>query len=68
MSYEALPEEAMRPILAAAGLSAEIVELHLEMTAALSAGVIRPLAGREPASTTPTTLGEWAADLATITS
>jgi uncharacterized protein YbjT (DUF2867 family) len=68
VSYEALPEEAMRPILAAAGLSAEIVELHLEMTAALSAGVIRPLAGRGPASTTPTTLGEWAADLATITS
>lgn len=63
VSYRELPAEAMRPILLAAGLSAEVAELHLEMTAALSAGAIRPLANRGLASTTPTTLRDWAADL-----
>lgn len=68
VSYKALPEKTMRPILVAAGLSAEIVELHLEMTTALSSGVIRPVVGRGHATTTPTTLDQWAADLAAIRS
>lgn len=64
LRYEQLPDEVLRGILVDAGLPADVTERHLGMNAALSSGLVHTLAGRSPATSTPTQIEEFAASLA----
>ena len=61
LRYERAPEDVMRAVLAEAGLPADVTDEHLAMNAAFNRGVVRSRAGRTSATTTPTTLEQWAA-------
>ncbi|WP_432522654.1 NAD(P)H-binding protein [Kineococcus sp. SYSU DK006] len=60
LRYVRLPQEQVRAGLTAAGLPADVVDLQLRMHAAFSAGTVRSRAGRGPATSSPTTIEEWA--------
>ncbi|MDD7936951.1 NmrA family NAD(P)-binding protein [Actinomycetospora lutea] len=63
LRYERAPDEVMRAVLVGAGLPADVAEEHLAMNAAFNRGAVGSLAGRTPATTTPTTIERWAATL-----
>ncbi|MFC5139293.1 NmrA family NAD(P)-binding protein [Actinomycetospora rhizophila] len=64
LRYERAPDDVMRAVLVEeAGLPADVVEEQLAMNAAFNRGAVQSLAGRTPATTTPTTLEQWAATL-----
>jgi uncharacterized protein YbjT (DUF2867 family) len=64
LRYEQLPDDMLRGILVDAGLPADVAERHLGMNAAFSRGVVHSLAGRSPATSTPTRIEDFAASLA----
>lgn len=63
LRYERVPDEAARAALLEAGLPVDIVEENLAMHAAFNARTVHSLAGRSAATTTPTTLEQWARTL-----
>jgi len=60
LEYVQFPEEAARQAMLGMGMSANAVDAMLEMNRGLSAGTIGPVERRNEASTTPTTLEEFA--------
>jgi len=66
LRYERPPEEVMRAVLVEVGLPADLADENLAMNAAFNAGTVRSLAGRGPATSTPTTLEDWARTLAPV--
>ncbi|GAA4902581.1 uncharacterized protein YbjT (DUF2867 family) [Actinomycetospora succinea] len=63
LRYERAPDDVMRTVLVEAGLPADLVEEQLAMHAAFNRGTVQSRAGRSPATTSPTTLEQWAATL-----
>jgi uncharacterized protein YbjT (DUF2867 family) len=63
LPYVALPDAEMAGLLEQVGLPPGVAALHVEMNRAFSTGLVAS-AGRTPATTTPTTLEEFAAGLA----
>ncbi|MEJ2860152.1 NmrA family NAD(P)-binding protein [Actinomycetospora flava] len=68
LRYERAPDDVMRGVLVEAGLPADLVAEQLAMNAAFNRGVVRSHAGRTPATTTPTTLEQWARTLVSTAS
>jgi uncharacterized protein YbjT (DUF2867 family) len=66
LRYERPPEEVMRAVLVEVGLPPDLADENLAMNAAFNAGTVRSLAGRGPATSTPTTLEDWARTLAPV--
>jgi uncharacterized protein YbjT (DUF2867 family) len=66
LRYERPPEEVMRAVLVEVGLPPDLADENLAMNAAFNAGTVRSLAGRGPATSTPTTLEDWARPLAPV--
>jgi uncharacterized protein YbjT (DUF2867 family) len=62
LSYVQLPDAQIRPALEQLGMSANFVDLLLEMTAALNSGYMRPLEKRTPQNSTPTSIETFVAD------
>ncbi|GAA4862510.1 NmrA family NAD(P)-binding protein [Actinomycetospora straminea] len=63
LRYERVPEDVMRAALVDAGLPPDVVTEHLAMNAAFNDGTVHSLAGRSPATTTPTSIEDWARSL-----
>lgn len=66
LRYERPPDEAMRAVLVEVGLPADLADENLAMNAAFNAGAVRSLAGRGPATSTPTTIEDWARTLTPV--
>ncbi|HSK61484.1 MAG TPA: NmrA family NAD(P)-binding protein [Actinomycetospora sp.] len=66
LRYERLPEEVMRAVLVEVGLPSDLADENLAMNAAFNRGDVGSLAGRSPATSTPTTLEDWARTLAPV--
>jgi uncharacterized protein YbjT (DUF2867 family) len=64
LEYVQLPGTEMAAVLTQAGFSAEVAELHLELTRALSEGRIRAREERSPRNTTSTRFEAFADELA----
>lgn len=54
LQYAALPNEQLRPALLQMGMSANMTDLLLEMSASLNSGYMKALEKRSPQNTTPT--------------
>jgi uncharacterized protein YbjT (DUF2867 family) len=66
LRYERLPDEVMRAVLVEVGLPPDLADENLAMNAAFNRGDVGSLAGRGPATSTPTTLEDWARTLAPV--
>jgi uncharacterized protein YbjT (DUF2867 family) len=66
LRYERLPDEVMRTVLVEVGLPPDLADENLAMNAAFNRGDVGSLAGRGPATSTPTTLEDWARTLAPV--
>ena len=66
LRYERPQEEVMRSVLVEVGLPPDLADENLAMNAAFNARTVRSLAGRGPATSTPTTLEDWARTLAPV--
>jgi uncharacterized protein YbjT (DUF2867 family) len=64
LAYVQFPYEAFRGALEQAGLSKDLAGLYVEMSRAFNDGIVKPVGGRTPASTTPTTFDTFAGELA----
>ena len=64
LTYVQFPYEAFQGALEQAGLSKDLAQLYVEMSRAFNAGIVKPVGGRTPASTTPTTFESFAGELA----
>ena len=62
LTYAMAPDEQLRPALMQAGLSENMVNLLLEMSAAMNSGHMRPLEPRSPQNTTPTSYETFVAE------
>lgn len=62
LQYLALPEEQIRPALLQMGMSANVANLILEMSASLNAGYMKALEKRSPQNTTPTSYENFVAE------
>ncbi len=62
LEYLQLPDEQLRPALQQLGMSASMVDLLLEMSAALNSGYMRALEKRSPQNTTPTSFETFVAN------
>jgi uncharacterized protein YbjT (DUF2867 family) len=65
LPYAALPYDEMAAALVGAGLSDDVARHHVDMTRAFNEGRVHSTLGRDGRSTTPTTIEEFAASLAT---
>ena len=65
LPYSTLPYDEMAAALVGAGLSDDVARHHVDMTRAFNDGRVHPTLGRDGRSTTPTTIEEFAATLAT---
>ncbi|HUJ39042.1 MAG TPA: NmrA family NAD(P)-binding protein [Candidatus Acidoferrales bacterium] len=61
LSYTHAPAMMLKPAMVAMGISANVVDLLLEMSEAINSGYVKGLEARGPENTTPTTL-EWFAE------
>jgi uncharacterized protein YbjT (DUF2867 family) len=61
--YQQLPDEQLRPAMIQMGMTADIADLLLEMTAALNSGYMRALEPRSSRNTTPTSCEHFVADV-----
>ena len=68
LPYAALPYDEMAAALVGAGLSDDVARHHVDMTRAFNEGRVHSTLGRDGRSTTPTTIEEFAANLATARS
>jgi uncharacterized protein YbjT (DUF2867 family) len=64
LPYVQLPYDEMAAVLVQAGLSASFAEQYVEMTRAFNEQRVRPINGRTPDNTTPTTFEDFADELA----
>jgi uncharacterized protein YbjT (DUF2867 family) len=64
LPYVQFPYEAFQGALEQAGLSKDLARLYAEMSRAFNEGLVKPVGGRTPASTTPTTFESFAVELA----
>lgn len=64
LAYVQFPYEAFQGALEQAGLSKDLARLYGEMSKAFNDGIVKPVGGRTPASTTPTTFETFAGELA----
>jgi uncharacterized protein YbjT (DUF2867 family) len=62
LGYQQVPPAALKPILQQMGMSANFVDLLLEMCDALNSGYMKTLEPRSPANTTPTTIETFVAE------
>jgi uncharacterized protein YbjT (DUF2867 family) len=62
LKYVQSPDEQLRPALTQMGMSPDMVNLLLEMSAALNSGHMRALEPRSPRNTTPTTFETFVAE------
>jgi len=62
LQYVKLPDEQFRPILLQLGLSENVADALLEMSASLNAGHMGPLEKRSPRNTTPTSYETFVAE------
>jgi hypothetical protein len=60
LSYLRVPDQAVVEALVAAGLPADVADLQVRMNAAFNRGAVRSLAGRSPATASPTEFETWA--------
>jgi len=63
LAYNFVPAAQLRPALTQMGMSANFVDLLLEMAAALNSGQMKMLQPRSAATTTPTTLETFVAEV-----
>jgi len=63
LPYVRVPDDEMEAALREAGMPADGARLHVAMNRAFNEGRVGSLAGRGPATTTPTTVEDWAATL-----
>jgi uncharacterized protein YbjT (DUF2867 family) len=63
LRYTQLPDAQLRPALLQLGMSANFVDLLLEMSAALNSGHMRALEARTPQNTTPTSFETFVAEV-----
>jgi uncharacterized protein YbjT (DUF2867 family) len=64
LAYVQFPYEAFGAALEQTGLSKDLARLYVEMSRAFNDGIVKPVGGRTPASTTPTTFESFASELA----
>ncbi len=64
LAYVQFPYDAFQAALEQAGLSKDLARLYGEMSRAFNDGIVKPVGGRTPASTTPTTFETFAGELA----
>jgi len=64
LAYVQFPYEAFQGALEQAGLSKDLARLYVEMSRAFNGGIVKPVGGRTPESTTPTTFEAFAGELA----
>ena len=64
LAYVQFPYEVFQGALEQAGLSKDLARLYVEMSRAFNDGIVKPVGGRTPASTTPTTFEAFAGELA----
>jgi len=64
LAYVQFPYEAFGAALEQAGLSKDLARLYVEMSRGFNDGIVKPVGGRTPASTTPTTFEAFAGELA----
>ena len=63
LKYMQMPEAQLKPALVQMGMSANMVDLLLEMCDSLNSGYMKMLEPRSPANSTPTTLETFIADV-----
>lgn len=63
LGYQQAPPAALKPILMQMGMSANFVDLLLEMTDALNSGYMKALEPRSASNTTPTTIESFVAEV-----
>lgn len=63
LAYKLVPAAQLKPVLMQMGMSANVADLLLEMTDALNSGHMKMLEPRSPATTTPTTLETFVAEI-----
>jgi uncharacterized protein YbjT (DUF2867 family) len=63
LEYVRLPNEQIRPVLLQLGMSGNIADLILELSASLNSGHIRALEPRTPQNTTPTSFETFVANV-----
>jgi uncharacterized protein YbjT (DUF2867 family) len=63
LTYAQLPPQQLKPALVQMGMSANMVDLLLEMAEAMNSGHMRPLETRSERNTTPTSLETFAAEV-----
>jgi len=63
LSYRQAPAIMLKPAMMGMGMSANMVDLLLEMTDALNSGYMKPLEARSAANTTPTTVETFVAEV-----
>jgi len=64
LAYVQFPYEAFGAALEQAGLSKDLARLYVEMSRGFNDGIVKPVGGRTPASTTPTPFEAFAGELA----
>lgn len=62
LKYTQMPDEQLRPVLTQMGMSSNVVDLLLEMSAALNSGYMKALEARTAQNTTPTPFEEFVAE------
>jgi uncharacterized protein YbjT (DUF2867 family) len=63
LAYNLVPPPQLKPVLAQMGMSANMADLLFEMADALNSGEMKMLEPRSPATTTPTTLETFVAEI-----
>jgi uncharacterized protein YbjT (DUF2867 family) len=59
LSYMQMPDEQLKPALVQMGMSENMADLLLEMSASLNTGYMAPLEKRSPQNTTPTSIEQF---------
>lgn len=62
LSYSKVPDMMLKPALTSLGMSSDMANRLLEMSAAINSGHMRALEPRSPANTTPTSFETWVAE------
>jgi uncharacterized protein YbjT (DUF2867 family) len=62
LPYVEFPYDEARKAMVAMGLSPDLARLYVEMAEGFNSGRVRPIQGRRPEATTPTTLEQFAVD------
>ena len=63
LTYKQVPPEQLKPVLMQIGMSPNMADLLLEMSASLNSGYMKPQEARSPQNTTPTTIETFVAEV-----